>query len=52
MKGGKPPLIEAISATVLVRYPNLKPIKTIIIATKEAGIDFETLGKVSSTIAM
>jgi hypothetical protein len=26
MKGGKPPLIEAISATVLV-YPSLKPIQ-------------------------
>jgi hypothetical protein len=31
MKGGKPPLIEAIS-TVLVSIPNLKPIKNYYIS--------------------
>jgi hypothetical protein len=35
--GGKPPLIEAISATVLFQFLTLKPIKTTIMATNEAG---------------
>jgi hypothetical protein len=42
MKGGKPPLIDAISATVLVSIPNPKTRpNTTIIATKEAGIALE-----------
>jgi hypothetical protein len=50
MKGGKPPLIDAISATVLVSIPNPKtrPNTTII---AEAGIALEILEK-SNTIAI
>jgi hypothetical protein len=43
--GGKPPLIEAISATVLFQFLTLKPIKTTIMATNEAGTALVTLGK-------
>jgi hypothetical protein len=43
MEWRKPPLIEAISATVLVSILNLK--LNTMIATKGAGIAFETLEK-------
>jgi hypothetical protein len=45
MKGGKPPLIEQYLQLFLFQFLTLKPIKTTIMATNEAGTALVTLGR-------